>query len=260
MPPQPQSSVVRTLGIDLASQPTNTAACLVEWGDSTRPPRVHPPLKGLDDDALVALCEDVDAVGIDAPFGWPDAFVELVTAHRAGEDLDRDWHDDDVRRALRLRLTDRWLWRESGLGLRPPLSVSSDLIALPAMRCAGLLGRLGVTDRAGDGRVFETWPAAAMHTWTGVSTGYKGRGAAAAVRREELRQALETRHHILLRDCRSFEGLGETWLRIGLQSRRNNRRIIRAAGSNDVAPTRPATAPGSAESGPGGNWPPTASG
>ena len=43
-----------------------------------------------------------------------------------------------------------------------------------------------------------------------------------------LRQALEQRHRILLRDCRSFEGLGETWLRIGLQSRRNNRRIVRA--------------------------------
>jgi histidinol-phosphate/aromatic aminotransferase/cobyric acid decarboxylase-like protein len=43
-----------------------------------------------------------------------------------------------------------------------------------------------------------------------------------------LREALELRHLILLRDCRSFEGLGECWLRIGLQSRRNNRRIIRA--------------------------------
>ena len=43
-----------------------------------------------------------------------------------------------------------------------------------------------------------------------------------------LREAMEQRHRILLRDCRSFEGLGETWLRIGLQSRRNNRRIIRA--------------------------------
>ena len=41
-----------------------------------------------------------------------------------------------------------------------------------------------------------------------------------------LREALEQRHRILLRDCRSFEGLGETWLRIGLQSRRNNRRIV----------------------------------
>jgi histidinol-phosphate/aromatic aminotransferase/cobyric acid decarboxylase-like protein len=43
-----------------------------------------------------------------------------------------------------------------------------------------------------------------------------------------LREAIEQRHRILLRDCRSFEGLGECWLRIGLQSRRNNRRIIRA--------------------------------
>ena len=43
-----------------------------------------------------------------------------------------------------------------------------------------------------------------------------------------LREAMEQRHRILLRDCRSFECLGETWLRIGLQSRRNNRRIIRA--------------------------------
>ncbi|MDB4653788.1 aminotransferase class I/II-fold pyridoxal phosphate-dependent enzyme, partial [Synechococcus sp. AH-551-E02] len=37
-----------------------------------------------------------------------------------------------------------------------------------------------------------------------------------------LREAVEQRHRILLRDCRSFEGLGECWLRIGLQSRRNN--------------------------------------
>ena len=36
------------------------------------------------------------------------------------------------------------------------------------------------------------------------------------------------RRGVLLRDCRSFEGLGERWLRIGLQSRSNNRRIIRA--------------------------------
>jgi len=43
-----------------------------------------------------------------------------------------------------------------------------------------------------------------------------------------LREALEQRHRILLRDCRSFEGLGEKWLRIGLQSPRNNRRIVSA--------------------------------
>ncbi|WP_413410369.1 pyridoxal phosphate-dependent aminotransferase [Prochlorococcus sp. MIT 1313] len=43
-----------------------------------------------------------------------------------------------------------------------------------------------------------------------------------------LRESLEARHRILLRDCRSFDGLGENWLRIGYQSRRHNRRIINA--------------------------------
>ncbi|KEF41731.1 MAG: aspartate aminotransferase [Cyanobium sp. CACIAM 14] len=43
-----------------------------------------------------------------------------------------------------------------------------------------------------------------------------------------LRQALEIRHRILVRDCRSFEGLGEGWLRIALQGRDGNRRLLRA--------------------------------
>jgi len=43
-----------------------------------------------------------------------------------------------------------------------------------------------------------------------------------------LRERLERRHRILLRDCRSFEGLGERWLRIGYQSRSGNRRLLRA--------------------------------
>ena len=43
-----------------------------------------------------------------------------------------------------------------------------------------------------------------------------------------LRERLERRHHILLRDCRSFDGLGPNWLRIGYQSHQHNRRIIGA--------------------------------
>ncbi|HGY5538455.1 MAG TPA: threonine-phosphate decarboxylase, partial [Prochlorococcus sp.] len=33
---------------------------------------------------------------------------------------------------------------------------------------------------------------------------------------------------VLLRDCRSFIELGEHWLRIGLQQRPGNRRIVAA--------------------------------
>jgi histidinol-phosphate/aromatic aminotransferase/cobyric acid decarboxylase-like protein len=45
---------------------------------------------------------------------------------------------------------------------------------------------------------------------------------------EPLRLALERRHRILVRDCRSFEGLGEDWLRISLQGRPDNRRLLAA--------------------------------
>jgi histidinol-phosphate/aromatic aminotransferase/cobyric acid decarboxylase-like protein len=43
-----------------------------------------------------------------------------------------------------------------------------------------------------------------------------------------LREALERRHGILVRDCRSFVGLGEQWLRIGLQRRGGHRRLLSA--------------------------------
>lgn len=45
---------------------------------------------------------------------------------------------------------------------------------------------------------------------------------------QPLRLALERRHRILVRDCRSFEGLGEEWLRIAVQDRAGNRRLLAA--------------------------------
>jgi histidinol-phosphate/aromatic aminotransferase/cobyric acid decarboxylase-like protein len=45
---------------------------------------------------------------------------------------------------------------------------------------------------------------------------------------EPLRLALEQRHRILLRDCRSFPGLDDSWLRIALSDRRGRRRFLRA--------------------------------
>ena len=44
----------------------------------------------------------------------------------------------------------------------------------------------------------------------------------------DLRRGLEDRHGILLRDCRSFAGLGACWLRMGLQDRRSHHRLLRA--------------------------------
>jgi histidinol-phosphate/aromatic aminotransferase/cobyric acid decarboxylase-like protein len=63
----------------------------------------------------------------------------------------------------------------------------------------------------------------------------RGRGGGAArqsadgaVSLEPLRLVLETRHRILLRDCRSFPGLDDSWLRIALSDRRGRQRLLRA--------------------------------
>ena len=48
---------------------------------------------------------------------------------------------------------------------------------------------------------------------------------------EPLRLSLEQQHHILLRDCRSFIGLDDRYLRIALSDRNGNRRLIKALGA-----------------------------
>jgi hypothetical protein len=84
---------------------------------------------------------------------------------------------------LRYRLTDRLLMAGGGR----PLSVSSDLIGVAAMRGArlqNLLVAAGVPlDRSGvTGRVLEAYPAAALRAWGLASSRYKGRANAAACR------------------------------------------------------------------------------
>ena len=53
-------------------------------------------------------------------------------------------------------------------------------------------------------------------------------GGGAALSLEPLRLALEHRHRILVRDCRSFPGLDGSWLRIALSDRRGRQRLLRA--------------------------------
>ena len=176
-----------TLGVDLASQSKNTGICRLSWTESgTAVETLH---LGATDDDILAAAEPCDAIGIDAPFGWPDAFVELVNHHHRATAPEIDWSNDTARAELRLRATDRFIWRRHFP--RPPLSVSADAIAMPAMRCAGLLRRLGVDDRATNGRVFEAYPALALQRWIGRSKGYKGAKGQATrqIIIDELRQA-----------------------------------------------------------------------
>jgi len=173
-----------TLGIDLSSQLKNTAGSLIAWnrgGAVAAEPRL-----GCTDDDLREMIAQADVVGIDAPFGWPADFVAAV----------KEWPHDtwsvEGRDRLRFRETDRFVRETQKVW---PLSVSTDTISLPAMRAMSLLRRHGVTDRSGDGKFFEVYPAASLRAWGMTGRGYKETNDAgcAALRQRmltDLRQAL----------------------------------------------------------------------
>ena len=157
-----------TLGVDLASQPKHTAICLISWGDTSA--HVEELWVGATDPDLHELFGRAAKIGMDTPFGWPVRFSRAVADYSTS----MVWPSVDVSQ-LRFRRTDRVVWERLG---RPPLSVSSDWIAVTAMRAARLLAErvaAGETiDRSGGGRFVETYPAAALSTWGFPSKGYKG--------------------------------------------------------------------------------------
>jgi len=201
-----------TLGIDLASQPTSTAICAIKWDDGLpeiiqlarghipADERAEAPRTRLHNRALkraILGCFDgneprleVTKVGIDAPFGWPDAFIGHVS----------DWHyrsqwnvelgqleSPEEMHRMELRLTDRKVWARPEIA-KKPLSVSTDKLAYPALRCVTLLADLKRLDdkdvsRDGSGIACEVYPDPALRIWSRESNGglsgrvsYKGKG------------------------------------------------------------------------------------
>jgi hypothetical protein len=158
---------VITVGVDLASQPARTAACVVRWNAAG--PAVETPELGVDDDRIGELLGYADRLGVDVPLGWPIPFAETVHAHRHRREVaTHRLHQ------LRFRATDFAVHERTG---RWPLSVSSDLIAVPALRAARLFAE---HDRSGAGVLVEVYPAASLRIWGFSTRGYKGpRGGAA---------------------------------------------------------------------------------
>ncbi len=152
-----------TLGVDLAAQPENTAYCLIEWVKPKA--RISELRCGADDATLLEMFGRSDKIGIDAPFGWPTAFAAAVYAHQR----QNVWPTVSTA-SLRYRATDHFVRARIK---RWPLSVSSDLIGVTAIRAARLLSEKGRIDRSGRGRFVEVYPAAALHIWGFPSTGYK---------------------------------------------------------------------------------------
>ncbi len=160
-----------TAGIDLAAQPAKTGAVLVDW--STEPPTVVQASKNVADEEILTLLREVAAqqgrVGIDCPLGWPRAFVAFVAAHAANRSLPTM---EPGTQSLRLRATDLAVYRRIG---RPPLSVSTNMLGVTALRAARLLAELRdcgmAVDRTGRGTVCEVYPFASRFAWrlpTGV--------------------------------------------------------------------------------------------
>jgi predicted nuclease with RNAse H fold len=180
---------VLSVGIDVASQDARTAICSIHWEHGRA--EIEPlGSRGASDSEIRRRVESADRVGVDIPLGWPSRFVEALTRHHRGE----AWPDEGGAAAmtsLRLRETDRWLTDRARRPGEPrarchPMSVSSNLIAIPAMRMARVLGPI---DRSGAGKVIEVYPAAALFVWGLPYRQYKG------VRPERR----EVRHDLVLR-------------------------------------------------------------
>jgi predicted nuclease with RNAse H fold len=163
-------SLMRTAGIDLSSRDTKSAACVIEW--SANDASISSLTLGVGDKEIADHITNADKIGIDVPLGWPIAFAEAVSEHSTLGTWPTSYlHADNV--AYRFRRTDLHVWRTAGL--KPPLSVSTDRIGIPAMRAAALLSTLDPSPPLdGSGKVVEVYPAAALARWGLPSRVYKG--------------------------------------------------------------------------------------
>ncbi len=135
---------------------------------------------GAEDETIIEAIRTATRAGVDVPLGWPEPFVDLLRAHAAGTLPAPGTTGPQWRRGLAMRATDREVYRRIGL---TPLSVSTDRIAHPAMRWAGIEARLrefGLSpSRDGSGVICEVYPAAALRCWSLPYRGYKGKKNAA---------------------------------------------------------------------------------
>lgn len=152
-----------TMGIDLASQPQNTAVCLLAWPSRGRP-QILTLVRGRSDEGSPLSDEwlsatacglrrehpgEVTKVGIDDPFGWPVPFLDALAGHRRGPNWPLPIEGPTAE--LRFRETDRMV-HDLPFVRRWPLSVSSERIAIPAMRCAAILADIAAHTDAGRSR------------------------------------------------------------------------------------------------------------
>ena len=178
------------IGIDLAADPKRTG--LARLRDEGAKVVVEDVRVGIDDDAIVSAAMRSRKTGVDVPFGWPRAFLELVEAHRTATLPPPPSTGPEWRREVLFRTTDLEVRRRVG---KTPLSVAADKIAYPAIRWAGIAARLqeqGVpVPPDGHGIACEVYPGAALVVWQLAGHTYKG--TKGAISRSVLVDQLSTR-------------------------------------------------------------------
>lgn len=164
----------RTWGLDLSTTPANSAAVALRWdGRMASVDAVHEPLDANGIIELITRTGD-EPWGVDVPFGWPDAFVALM-ADRHTQSLPQsllpakdDWAGWRTR-TIAQRRTDAFLTHHEQVRTRPLPAAFQMLGSTAAMWVlveADLATRGVEIDRSGlSGRVFETYPRAALAAW-----------------------------------------------------------------------------------------------
>ena len=160
---------MKFVGIDLAARPRNTSMCVLDWGTAPRVQAIHRPAT----DACIvrAAGNDVAAVGIDSPFGWPLPFLSFVLSGRKPSRPDSLTQADFDR--LKYRSTDLWVrehFQSVGKTVRP-LSVATDKLGAVALRCIHLVQRLAAIRR--HETILEVYPAASLANWIALQGSYK---------------------------------------------------------------------------------------
>ena len=112
-----------TSGIDLSSQASHTAACVIDWSGGRA--TVTDLTVGVTDGTITGLITEVDKVGMDVPLGWPISFSSAVANHSEDGSWPADYSHADTS-MYRFRKTDLWVWKT--FETSPPLSVSTDAI------------------------------------------------------------------------------------------------------------------------------------
>lgn len=186
-----------TVGVDLASQASDTAIAVVEWGEGRS--HVTSLVLGADDEMILDGARRADAMAVASPFGWPDPFFTFLAQHREGRVAEpRRAASVSGRDDIMYRLTERRVREWLGLKLMPS---TSNMLGSTVMRCAGLQTRMieaGIeVTRGGGGRVVEAYAPASLMAWGLHEASYKTQSVVRARMLEQIarRLALDLGHY-----------------------------------------------------------------